>query len=291
MTVTAAFAAGFAAYLGAGFLLGVLALGAWRNRWSARRTGAPAAVRDASFAHGTAGALAMCLCAWLPVWFLTDSPWVGALAGGGAAFWRLRRPARRRSKALEDLHEAWPDGVRHLVASVRSGSTVEAAVLDLARTGPDPLKLALRRFPRLAPALGAVSALEAVREDIADPTTDRVTEVLIVAHEIGGSVVPAILEDLAEAVRADLRTIEEVRTSALEQRLNARLVFVVPWLVLALLLSRAGPYRAFYQSRPGATVLAVASVLSLTALIVVGRLGRDPLEPRVLIRRSVREAA
>ena len=199
MTVTAAFAAGFAAYLGAGFLLGVLELGAWRNRWSARRTGAPAAVRDASFAHGTAGALAMCLCAWLPVWFLTDSPWVGALAGGGAAFWRLRRLARRRSKALEDLHEAWPDGVRHLVASVRSGSTVEAAVLDLARTGPDPLKLALRRFPRLAPALGAVSALE--------------------------------------AVRADLRTIEEVRTSALEQRLNARIVFVVPWLVLALLLS------------------------------------------------------
>jgi len=195
-------------------------------------------------------------------------------------------PVRRRKRLglqrLGELQEAWPDGLRHLVASVRSGLTVEAAVMELAHTGPDPLQAVLARFEILAPALGVVPALEAIRDEIADPTTDRVIEVLVVAHEIGGRVVPGVLEDLATAVTEDLRTVEEIRTAGLEQRLNARIVFAVPWALLVLLTSRAGAYRSFYQSRPGTMIVLAAALLSTIALLLVGRLGREPLEHRVL---------
>ena len=75
---------------------------------------------------------------------------------------------------------------------------------------------------------------------------------------------------------------EEIRTAGLEQRLNARIMFAVPWSLLVLLTARPGFYRTFYQSRPGITIVLAAAVLSGIALIVVGRLGIEPLEQRVL---------
>lgn len=212
----------------------------------------------------------------------TRSWLLGLLAGSLAGGWVLRRPARIRAAAVAELHEAWPDGVRQILASVRSGATIESALIDLAQSGPEPLREAWARFPALTAALGPESAMSAVRAAMDDPTTDRVVEVLVVAHRVGGRVVPEILSDVAEAVRADLRTLEEIRTAALEQRLNARIVFVVPWGLLALLTSRAGAYRTFYQSRPGLLIIGVAAAMSIAGFAIVSRLGREPIEPRVL---------
>ena len=93
--------------------------------------------------------------------------------------------------------------------------------------------------------------------------------------------VPDILRDLAEATTQDLRTAEEIRTNALEQRLNARIVFVIPWFVLVLLTARQGLYREFYQSPAGFLVVAFAAVLSLGGSLLVARLGREEVEERV----------
>jgi tight adherence protein B len=168
------------------------------------------------------------------------------------------------------------------VSSVRAGSTVSLAIEELARTGPEPLREAFARFPGLAVVMGPAPALESIRHRLADATADRVIEVLIVALEVGGGVVANVLEDLAVAVGEDLRTVEEIRTAGLEQRLNARIVFAVPWAVLVLLTARPGAYREFYASPPGTVVTIAAALLSGAALLVVSRLGREPLERRVL---------
>ena len=288
MIAGAALFVGFLVYLVTGRILGLFLLGSWPGRWrSHRRAGlvfrigsTPGVARPALTLLGAGG---LGIGGWLLTTTATGSPWIGLPAGLLFAAIPLRRHARQRIQRLGEFQEAWPDGLRHLVASVRSGSTVEAAVLDLARTGPEPLQAALGRFSVLAPALGVVPALEAIRDEIADPTTDRVVEVLIVAHEIGGRVVPGVLEDLATAVTEDLRTVEEIRTTGFEQRLNARIVFAVPWALLVLLTSKPGPYRSFYQSRAGTTIVLAAALLSSIALIVVGRLGREPLERRFLV--------
>lgn len=188
---------------------------------------------------------------------------------------------RRRLQRLAAVKNAWPDGLRHLVASVRSGMSLPLALEDLATNGPVALQGALARFPMLARVFGVPAALEAVRDELADPTTDRVVEVLLVAHERGGAIVPEILHDLGESTTRDLRTVEELRSESLEQRLSARIVFAVPWLVLLLMTARDGPYRTFYRSPGGTIVIFVGAILSLFGWWAVSRLGREPVEQRV----------
>ena len=111
---------------------------------------------------------------------------------------------------------------------------------------PEPLnncRLAVRRpfgspsrvFGSLSRAVGVVPALEAIKADLAHPTSDRIIEVMIVAHERGGPIVLSILRDLTDATTKDMWAGEELATLALEQKINARVVFVIPWVVLAFI--------------------------------------------------------
>lgn len=189
--------------------------------------------------------------------------------------------ARKRSLRLGRVQEAWPDGLRDILSSVRSGASLPTAIENLATFGPEPLREAFQGFGVYSRSLGVVRALELVKDDIADPTADRVIEILILAYERGGSVVPDILEDLAEATTRDLWTLEQVRTEALEQKINSRVVFVLPWLVLVAMTARSGAFRDFYSTTAGLLVVAFGGVMSLIGVALASRLGAQPVEPRV----------
>jgi len=194
--------------------------------------------------------------------------------------------ARRRATRAVRLQTAWPDGLRDLVASIAAGASISQGLEHLAAHGPEPLRDAFARFPALRRTLGTTAALEVIREEQADPTTDRVIEVLLLAHERGGSIVRAVLEDLTVATTRDVRTAEEIRTEGLEMRLNARSVVVLPWIVLVLLCVRPGPFRDFYASGRGIPVLVVGGLMSSIGAAVVRRLGRVDEEPRVFGRAA-----
>jgi len=189
--------------------------------------------------------------------------------------------ARKRSQRLARVLEAWPDGLRDILSSVRSGASLPTAIESLASFGPEPLREAFQGFDVYSRSLGVVPALEMVKEDLADPTADRIIEVLVLAYERGGSVVPAILDDLAEATTRDLWTMEQIRTEALEQKINSRVVFVLPWVVLIAITARSGAFRDFYSTRAGVVVVVIGGLMSLLGVLVATRLGAHPPEPRV----------
>lgn len=191
--------------------------------------------------------------------------------------------SRKRAQRRDDVQRAWPDGLRDLLASVRSGASLPTAIEGLASFGPAPLRVAFQGFPVYSHSLGVVPALEMVKSDLSDPTSDRVIEVLILAYERGGAVVPEILADLADATTKDLWTLEEIRTDALEQKINSRIVFVLPWLVLVAMTARAGPFREFYASPMGVFVAAVGGVMSVVGVVIATKLGAQPTEPRVFV--------
>lgn len=193
---------------------------------------------------------------------------------------------RKRAQRLARVQEAWPDGLRDLLSSVRSGASLPSAIENLASFGPEPLREAFQGFDVYSRSLGVVPALEMVKDDIADPTADRVIEVLILAYERGGAVVPDILGDLAEATTRDLWTLEQVRTEALEQKINSRVVFVLPWIVLIAMTARSGAFREFYASTAGLIVVAIGGVMSLLGVAVASRLSAQPSEPRVFAGRG-----
>ncbi len=218
---------------------------------------------------------------YVMVFALTSLPVIAVMPAVVVATLPRAYFARKRSQRLDDVQRAWPDGIRDLLATVRSGASLPTAIESLATFGPAPLRSAFHGFPVYSRSLGTVAALEMIKSDLADPTSDRVIEVLILAHERGGAVVPQILSDLAEATTRDLWTLEEVRTEALEQKINSRVVFVLPWFVLVVMTARSGAFREFYSSAAGVTVAAIGGVMSLLGVVIASRLGNQPPEPRV----------
>ena len=164
---------------------------------------------------------------------------------------------------------------------IAAGHSLTHALTTLADTGPPALRDAFARFPLLARMLGTVPALEVVKAELADPTSDRVIEVLILASERGGAIVKQILEDLVVATTKDVKVLDEIESEGLEMKINGRAVLVMPWLVLVALTLRDGPFRAFYRSPAGLAVVLVGAVLSLLGSWWINRLGRAHEEQRV----------
>lgn len=206
---------------------------------------------------------------------------VPALLAAGAPVALLRRRATARTRAVR---QAWPDALAQIRGSVRAGRPLTHALIDVSLGGPPVLRAQLTGMAARIQTVGVLPALEAVRQSVAEPVTDRVMEVLMLAHTEGGGIVLEVLDDLAAAVDAEVAAAEEVETLALEGKLNARIVFCLPWLVLVMLTARSGPFQAFYTSAAGAGIIAVGALLSLVGIVVVSRLSATPEEPRVLVR-------
>lgn len=193
--------------------------------------------------------------------------------------WWVARHAARRQEAVQ---RAWPDAIRDVVASIGAGISLQHALEALADTGPEPLRPVFTRFAMTARAVGVPAGLEAIRDELADATSDRIVEVLLVAYERGGTIVPAILRDLAAATTRDIWVLEQAQTESLEQRINARAVFLLPWIVLVAITLQEGPFRDFYRSPAGVAVITVGGVASLGGMWMIRRLGSQTPEPRVM---------
>jgi tight adherence protein B len=283
MSVLAALAVGVACALLAGACLGRLPeLRPWRARTTSgriRRQLAKARVASpARFWLASGGAALVTL---VVVAGLTGSLFIAVVPAGAVAVAPSMVAARRERRRRQEVQAAWPDALRDLVASISAGQSLTQAASALASDGPVPLRPAFARFPELARVLGTAAALGIVKQDLADPTSDRVIEVLELAHERGGVIVRSILEDLVDATTRDIKLADEIETEGLEMRINARAVVVLPWLVLVALTMRPGPFRAFYRSSGGVVTLAIGGVLTLIGVVVLGRLGREGDEARV----------
>ena len=190
--------------------------------------------------------------------------------------------AQQRRRLARSRLEAWPEVLRSIVASVSSSMSLHQALVALSHSGPRQFRPVFARYSSLSFTLDSATALGVIREELADPVSDRVIEDLLVALEQGPAVVIEIMEDLAHTTVEDLHVLDRVETAQLEQRLNARAVFILPFLFLVLMTLRPGPGREFYSSSAGLVVIMIGTALSGFGMAIVNKLGRLPTEPRVL---------
>jgi len=249
--------------------------GASATLWLAQ---AGARVSPAQFVLGSLG---VGVAAFAMTFFVTGTPLVAFVPAIAAATLPRAYFGRRRAARLRELQTAWPDGLRDVGASLAVGQSLGHALVTLAEAGPLPLREAFARFPTLSRMLGPVAALEVVEAELADPTSDRVIEVLILAQERGGPIVTRILDDLVVATTKDVKVLDEVESEGLEMKLNARAVLVMPWLVLIALTIRDGAFRDFYSSAAGLVVVFVGAALCAVGAWWISRLGRTHEERRV----------
>jgi tight adherence protein B len=287
VNVVAALAVGVGCALLAATLTGTLPRRSRRPRkswWAGRRDRVAEWLQQADAGVGpgafVCGSVAAGTATWLATTALTGSPFIAVVPAFAVAVLPRAYYGRRRRTRLREVQRAWPDGLRDIQSSIAAGLSLTQAVSNLAATGPPVLRAAFARFPELARVVGTGPALELVKEDLADATSDRVIEVLVLAHERGGSIVRTILDDLVTATSRDIKLLDEIETEGLEMRINARAVMVLPWFVLVALTARPGTFRDFYRSSGGVVTLLVAAILSVVGVTVLARLAREPVEAR-----------
>ncbi len=218
----------------------------------------------------------------LPSLAVSQAPPVAAAFALGAASapWALvRSRARRRAAVLRDL---WPDVVDIVASGVRAGLSLPEALAQVGERGPEPLRPAFVAFARDHRATGRFGdALDALKERLADPVADRLCEALRITREVGGTDLGRLLRTLSGFLRDDARTRAELEARQSWTVSAARLAVVAPWVVLALLSTRPESVRA-YNSPTGVAVLLAGAAACLVAYRLMLRIGRLPVEGRVL---------
>lgn len=284
MRLLAALSGAVSVYLLVGLLTGHAPRGISGRR--ARSDGRDSRLRQAGLSVSNSqfmgASVAGAAFAFVAVWALSGAWTVGLVPALGVASLPRAWVAREATRIAQERVAAWPDTLRDLVAHLEAPMSLHRGLVELGRTGPAPLRSAWQRYERLTAALDHRTALEAIQAELADPVSDRVITVLLVAHEQGSGVVLDVLRDLADATAKDVRLHDEIETAQLERRIEARAAVVLPFAVLVLLCSSSPPYRDFYASGPGLVVIGVGAAMAVGGMAVIGRLGRLPTERRVL---------
>ena len=191
----------------------------------------------------------------------------------------LRGRAERRQR---EFAEVWPEAVDNLASAVRAGLSLPEALAGLSERGPEPLRPAFRAFALDYQVGGRFSdALDRLKERLADPVGDRVVESLRVAREVGGGDLGRLLRSLSGFLRDDARTRSELQSRQAWTVNGARLAVAAPWLVLLMLCFQPEVIQR-YSTGAGIVVLVTGAALCAVAYRVMVRIGRLPVERRIL---------
>jgi tight adherence protein B len=204
---------------------------------------------------------------------------VSAVLGGWAPIALLRGRAARR---IREHAEVWPDAVDNLASAIRAGLSLPESLIQLGVRGPEQLRAAFVHFGRDYRASGRFDeSLDLLKTRLSDPVADRVIEGLRIARDVGGGDVGRMLRSLAGFLRDELRTRGELESRQSWTVNGARIAVAAPWLVLLAMSVQPGALDAF-ASVDGAIVLGGGAVVCVVAYRVMERIGRLPVDRRVL---------
>jgi tight adherence protein B len=213
---------------------------------------------------------------------LSGAPPVAAVFGAMAGYAPVALVGSRARRRRRELTEVWPDAVDNLASAVRAGMSLAEAVSGLSERGPEPLREPFGAFAREYQLSGRFEeCLDRLKGRLADPVGDRVVEGLRVAREVGGGDLGRLLRNLSGHLRDDARTRAELEARQSWAVNGARMAVAAPWLVLLLMCFQRDVI-ARYASAAGAVVLTVGAVLCVVAYRLMLRIGRLPVERRVM---------
>lgn len=188
----------------------------------------------------------------------------------------------RAAKRQREFAEVWPEAVDHLSSGVRAGMSLPEALVGLSTRGPDPLRPAFVKFALDYQVTGRFGdSLDLLKDALADPVGDRVVEALRIAREVGGGDLGRLLRNLSTYLRDDLHTRSELESRQAWTVNGARLAVAAPWIVLLLMCFQPEIIQR-YRSPGGALVLAGGAVLCFGAYRLMMRIGRLPVDRRIL---------
>ncbi|MGI9585080.1 MAG: type II secretion system F family protein [Acidimicrobiia bacterium] len=202
-----------------------------------------------------------------------------ALLAGGTPI-AVSQSSRARQEA--EIRGRWPDILTHVRSSVGAGATLPDAVIGAMRTGGD-------RFEEMADLIrtevafggGFRGALETIRREDDDPTTDRVLVTLSTANSTGGARVGEIVGMLGASVADETRLRRAHDAALTEQRMTVNVALVAPWALLCLSIATNTQARLAFSSAEGTIVVGIGFVATVLGWALANRTARLSRAPRV----------
>lgn len=202
---------------------------------------------------------------------------LGTLVGLAAPLLLLRNRAAAHRRALQGV---WPDLIDHLIGSIRAGLGLPDALCRLSENGPAVLRPAFAEFERDYQQSGSWQlALDSLKSRLADPTSDRLCELLRVAREVGGTDLVPVLRAFGVYLREDAAMLAELSARQSWVTNAAKLGAVAPWILL-LLLSTRPEARVAYNSTGGVLLILFGFVLTVVAYQLMRAVGKFRREKR-----------
>jgi tight adherence protein B len=207
---------------------------------------------------------------------------VSILAAGFGVVAPFLYYTHRHDRRRAALQGSLADAIAALRDAIRTGLSVQEALVVLARSGPEALRPELSVLVREMRLIGFAPALANLRDRLGDPLFDVVAATLLLNDPLGGRNVGQVLDRLAQATRAQLRVQEELRAYQSRTVLSARIIAAVP-VVLLLGIRQINPgYLALFDDMWGQMILAGCLVSVAVGYAGMLWLTRLPDEPRVL---------
>lgn len=195
---------------------------------------------------------------------------VGSVAFAGFALVRLRLNRR-----LKDIRYQLPDVIELIATSLRAGSSIRAALLQVARQSPRPISqelAVLERMQRIGVPLD--SAFDQWSKRLGIEEVGLLAFTVSVSSASGGSLSDA-LDRLASSFRQRLMLEEKVDALTAQGRLQAWVMIALP-LLLAIVLSLMDfeSMAPLWRSNTGLLVLCAVAGLELLGFVWIRRLIR-----------------
>ena len=230
--------------------------------------------------------LALCLgsglAAGLVVQLVSATPPVAVAFAAMAGYLPVLVVSARARRRQREFAEVWPEAVDNLASAVRAGLSLPEGLAALAVRGPEPLRDAFAAFALDYQVSGRFGdCLDRLKDRLADPVGDRVVEGLRIAREVGGGELGRLLRNLSGYLRDDARTRSELESRQAWTVNGARLAVAAPWIVL-LFMSLQSDVIHRYASPGGVVVLGIGATACLVAYRAMMRIGRLPVERRLL---------
>ena len=207
---------------------------------------------------------------------------VALVFGALAAYLPVALVVGRARRRQREFAQVWPEAVDNLASGVRAGLSLPDALAALGVRGPEPLRESFNQFALDYQITGRFGeSLDALKARLADPVGDRVVEGLRVAREVGGGELGRLLRNLSGYLRDDERTRSEMESRQAWTVNGARLAVAAPWLVLLMLCFQPEVIQR-YSSPTGVLILACGAAACVFAYWLMLRIGRLPIEQRIL---------
>lgn len=194
---------------------------------------------------------------------------VGACLCACGIVW-LRTLQDRRREAVRD---AVPDALRSMSVCFQSGLSLLQTFQQAADETKGPLSSLFRQAShRLEVGQGSDEALSVLRSARTVPELAFVAVALDVQHQTGGSM-KRVLDAARDTVESQIALRRSLRVQTAQARLSARVVSVMPFVLVAVFsLVSEGFLAPFFESPLGLAVLGLALGMQVAGIAVVRRM-------------------